>query len=201
MEFSKKQTTQIVAYLLLILVVTQAVYTALFYYGPGSDAPWRSLWGFESLLFAILVAFAGAAMLHTRRYQLGWSAIAFSAVLNLMQVSIGGTLILPFRAVAGQVDGLAPAAGGIVAFAFMVYYAAKFLLGFAALAFGMAKRKEGAAALGGLTAVAGALTMAANAILLVFGRDGFLPSAYATAPGVIATILLALCLMRVAREE
>ncbi|MEM9279339.1 MAG: thiamine biosynthesis protein ThiC [Pseudomonadota bacterium] len=200
MEFTNKRTVQVIAFLLLVLVVTQIVYTALFYYGPGSNAPWRLLWGFEALLFTILTAFSGAAMLQTGRYQLGWSAVTFSAVLNLIQVSVGGTLILTFRESAGEIEALAPAAGGIVALAFMVYYTAKFLLGFAALVFGMAKRNEGAKALGSLTAIAGAVTMGANAILIVFGQDGFLPSSVATVPGVAATLLLALCLLSVARE-
>lgn len=201
MEITYKQLAQFTAYLLLVLVVTQAIYTGLFYYGPGSDAPWRTLWGIEALIFTILAAVAGAAMLQTNHHHLGWAAIAFSAVLNLVQVSFGATLILPFRAVAGEVDALAPAAGGIVALSFMVYYTAKFLLGSAAIVFGAAARTDGAKALGALTAVAGVATMAANAILIVVGRDGFLPSSVATVPGVVATLLLALCLMHVARKS
>jgi len=200
MEIAHKQLAQFTAYLLLVLVVTQAVYTGLFYYGPGSDAPWRTLWGIEALIFTVLAAIAGAAMLQTKHQHLGWSAIAFSAVLNLVQVSAGATLILPFRAVAGEVEALAPAAGGIVALSFMVYYTAKFLLGLAAIVFGMAIRAEGVKALGVLTAVAGIATMAANAILIVFGRDGSLPSSVATVPGVVATLLIAFCLMRVVRK-
>ena len=118
-----------------------------------------------------------------------------------MQSSVGATLFGPFRGAAGQVDTMAPIAGGIVAFAFMVYYAAKFLLGFAALVFGIAKRNAGGKALGTVTAVVGIVAMSANAILIVFGREGFLPSNVAGLSGVLATLLLALSLLSVADED
>ena len=56
MEFTLKRNTQIVAYLLLALVVTQAVFTAL--YQAGIQGPRPFLWGLEAVLFTILAAFA-----------------------------------------------------------------------------------------------------------------------------------------------
>ncbi len=61
--------------------------------------------------------------------------------------------------------------------------------------------KAGAKALGGLTALVGVVAMFANAILIVFSRDGFLPSPVAGASGVVATLLLAICLITIARED
>ncbi|MBW2942381.1 hypothetical protein [Zhongshania aquimaris] len=55
--------------------------------------------------------------------------------------------------------------------------------------------------LGGLTVLVGVVAMFANAILILFGRDAFLPSAVAGGSGVIATLLLALCLKSVVRED
>ena len=83
----------------------------------------------------------------------------------------------------------------------MIYNAAKILLGLAALVFGMAKMNEGSRTLGGLTAAIGVVAILANAIMIVFGRDSFLPSPVAGASGVVATVLLALCLINITRDD
>lgn len=199
MEFNHVRTIRITFYLLLILALTQALYTVL--YITQVDGPRQLLWGVESLLFTILAALAGAALVQTKSCQLGWSAIAFSAVLNVVQVSIGLTMFGPFSEAATQLPALGPSAGSVVALSFMIYYAAKFLLGLAALVFGMAEMTAGAKTLGGLTTLVGAAAMLANAILIVFGRDAFLPSGFAGVSGVLATLLLAFCLRNVARNS
>ena len=199
MEFTQKRTVQVTSYLLIALAVTQAVYTVL--YVSGASVPRQLLWGLEGVLFTMLAAFAGAAMLRAKHYHVGWSAIAFSAALNVVQVGIGLTMFGPFREAADQLDALGPLAGAVLALSFMIYYAAKLLLGFAALIFGAAKMNQGSKALGGLTALVGVVAMLGNATLIILGRDGFLPSPVAGASGVFATLLLALCLMSVADEE
>ncbi|MAZ86040.1 MAG: thiamine biosynthesis protein ThiC [Cellvibrionaceae bacterium] len=199
MKFTNQQTVQTTSYLLLALVATQALYTVL--YIAEMSVPRQLLWGLEGLLFTVLVVFAGAALVQSKYYQVGWSAIAFSAVLNVVQVSIGLTLFGPFREAAGQLEALEPAAGAVVALSFMIYYAAKLLLGFAALIFGIAKMKGGSKALGGLTALVGIVAVLANAVLIMFGRDAFLPSPVAGGSGVLATLLLALCLTSVDQED
>lgn len=199
MEFTNIRTVKITSYLLLALVITQALYTAL--YISGVSAPRHLLWGLEGCLFTILIAFAGAAMVQAKNYHVGWSAIAFSAVLNLVQVSIGLTMFGPFREAASQLEALGPASGSVIALSFMIYYAAKLLIGLAALIFGTAKMAGGAKALGGLTALVGIVAMFSNAILIMFGRDGFLPSAVAGGSGVLATLLLAFCLATIHRED
>ena len=199
MEFTLKRSVQITAYLLLVLAITQVIYTAL--YMGGVNVPRHLLWGLEGVLFSILAAFAGAALVQTKNYHVGWSAIAFSAVLNVVQVGVGLTMFGPFREAANQVEGLAPAAGAIVAYSFMIYNAAKILLGFAALIFGMAKMNAGSKVLGGLTALAGVVAMFANTSLVFFGRNGFMPSPVAGGSGVVATLLLAICLLSVVRDD
>ena len=199
MTFSYKQTVQLAAIILLALVATQAVYTGL--YIAKINAPRQLIWGFEGFAFTILIAFAGAAMVQTKYHQLGWSAIAGSAVLNVIQVSIGVTLFAPFREVASELETVKPLAGAILAFSFMVYYAAKVLLGMAAVAFGMAKLNSGAKALGGATVFIGAVAILANTVLIIAGRGGFLPSPVAGGTGVLATLLLALCLLSISKEE
>ena len=199
MKFTNTQTIQIASYLLLASAVTQALFTTL--YMAEINVSEQLLWGLEGVLFTVLAAFAGAAMVQSKNYHVAWSAIAFSAVFNVMQVSIGLTMFGPFGEASGQLEALEPTAGAVVAFSFMVYYAAKLLLGFAALIFGSAQMAGGAKALGGVTAVVGVVAMLANTVLIVFGRDAFLPSPVAGGSGVLATLLLALCLMRVARED
>ena len=199
MEFTLKRNVQIVTYLLLALVVTQAVYTALFTMDIAGPRP--LIWGLEGVLFTILAAFAGAALVQAGNHHVGWSAIALSAVLNVVQVSIGLKLFGPFGGAAQQVEAMGPLIGAVVAFSFMIYNAAKILLGLAALVFGMAKMNEGSRTLGGLTAAIGVVAILANAIMIVFGRDSFLPSPVAGASGVVATVLLALCLINITRDD
>ncbi|MGH1374119.1 MAG: thiamine biosynthesis protein ThiC [Cellvibrionaceae bacterium] len=199
MEFTQKRTVQITSYLLIALAITQAIYTVL--YISGASVPRQLLWGLEGVLFTMLAAFAGAAMLQAKHYHVGWSAIAFSAALNVVQVGIGLTMFGPFREAADQLDAIGPLAGAVLALSFMIYYAAKLLLGFAALIFGTAKMNQGSKALGGLTALVGVVAMLSNAALIILGREGFLPSPVAGASGVFATLLLALCLMNVSDED
>ncbi len=199
MEFNNRQTAQITSYLLIALALTQVLYTAL--YIAQANIPRLFLWGLEGLLFTMLAAFAGAALVQAKHYQVGWSAIAFSAALNVVQVSVGLTMFGPFREVAGQLEELGPLAGSVVAFSFMIYYAAKLLLGFAALIFGMAKMSNGRKVLGGATAAIGVIALVSNAILIMFGRDSFLPSPVAGGSGVVATLLLALCLTSTVDED
>ena len=107
----------------------------------------------------------------------------------------------PFREAAGGVEALAPAASGVVAFSFMVYNAAKVLLALAALVFGMAKLSAGSKALGGLTAAVGVIALVTNAASMAAGRAVFGELPLAGASGVLATVLLAVCLMGVAKED
>ncbi len=192
MEFTQKRTVHIVALLLIIAAVTQAVYTG--FYAAEMEPPRKLLWGMEGILFVLMTAFAGSAMVQAKRLHLGWSAIAFASVLNVVQVGVGLTMFGPFFEAAGAVEGMEPAATSVVAFSFMVYNAAKMLLALAAMVFGLAKLNAGAKALGGLTTLVGVVAFFSNALSLAMGRDflGELPLAGGS--GVLATILLAVCL-------
>ena len=203
MDFTLKSNVKIIAALLLIAAITQAVYTGL--YVAEVDVPRQLLWGFEGFLFVILAAFAGSALAQARRFYIVWSAIAMSAVLNVVQVGVGLTMFGPFREVAVANEALEPLAGSVVAFSFMVYNAAKVLLALAAIAAGLAKMAApnggGGKALGTLTAVIGAIAFITNTLSMAMGRgfSGDLPLAGGT--GVLATILLALCLSATANED
>ena len=199
MELSFTRTTQIVALLLLLAAITQAVYTGL--YIAQADVPRQLLWGSEGFLFVLLAAFAGSALATSRTSSIGWSAITAAAVLNVVQVGVGLTMFAPFGEAAGEVEALKPAAGGVVAYSFMVYNAAKVLLALAAVEFGMVKLKAGAKLLGGVTVLIGAIAFVSNALSMAMGRDfsGELPIAGGS--GVVMTVLLAICLFALPKQD
>ena len=199
MQNSTKQFISVAAFLLLLSAVTQAVYTAL--YVAEMDVPRQLLWGGEGILFTILAAYAGAAMVRASDFHLGWAAITAASILNVVQVGVGLTLFGPFFEAADAVPDLAPVAGAIVAYSFMVYNAAKVLLALAAIVFGLGQLGAGSKLLGGITAVIGAVALFSNALSLALGRDfsGELPIAGGS--GVVATILLAICVFRTRGSE
>ncbi len=199
MDLSHSRTVKILAILLLLAAVTQPIYTALYLGAPEVDR--QFLWGFEGLLFVVTAAFAGSALVMAKRYTLGFSAIAFAAVLNVVQVGVGLTQFGPFREAAAANPELGGVAFAVVAYSFFGYNAAKILLGLAALEFGMAKMKAGGKALGGLTALVGAVAFVANTLVMMFGLNGFVPSPIAGGSGALATLLLALCLFGVSGES
>lgn len=192
MELSQNGTVKTVAVLLLLAAISQPVYTALYIGAPEVNR--QFLWGLEGLLFVLLATFAGSALVMAKRYTLGFSAIAFASVLNVVQVGVGLTQFGPFREAAEANPELGGVAFSVVAFSFFGYNAAKILLGFAAVVFGLAKMGEGRKALGGLTVAVGAVAFVANTLVMMFGLNGFLPSPVAGGSGVVATLLLAICL-------
>lgn len=75
------------------------------------------------------------------------------------------------------------------------------LLGLAAIVLGMALQKQGSKALGGVTALVGAVAFVANSIVMMTGLNGFLPSPVAGGSGVLATILIAICLFKISKQD
>ncbi|HSF11681.1 MAG TPA: thiamine biosynthesis protein ThiC [Erythrobacter sp.] len=204
MEFTHQRTVTVVAILLIIAAVSQSIYTALYIASqsnPDIVIPRQLLWGGEGLLFAILAAFAGSAMVKSKGLTLAFSAIAFSAALNVVQVAVGVTLFGPFGEAAGEAPALAPAAGAIVDYSFFVYNAAKLMLGLAALVAGMSAMARGGKALGGLTALVGSAAILANGGKMMAGGDLIAGVPLAGGTGVLATLLLALCLLGADKDD
>ncbi len=193
MQLTIRQTAQITGVLLLVAALTQAIYTAL--YLSEAQVPRQLLWGTEGFLFLMLAAFAGSALVQVDRQQLGWSAITAAAGLNVVQVGVGLTMFGPFLDAAKELEALAPAAGAVVAFSFMVYNAAKVLLALALIVFGLAKRAAGSPLLGGFSVAVGLVAMVTNTASMAAGRDVFGELPLAGGSGVLATVLLALCLL------
>ena len=199
MDLSFRRTVVIIALLLLLAAISQPIYTALYVSAPEFDR--QFLWGIEGFIFVLLAAFTGSALVLAKRYTLGFSAIAFSAVLNIVQVGVGLTQFGPFGAAGEANPELAGVAFSVVAFSFFGYNAAKILLGLAAIDFGAAKSKEGARGLGGLTVLAGLVAFVSNAAVMMFTLVGTTIGRVAGASGVVATLLLALCLLSLKSED
>ena len=198
MELTQSNTVKAVAFLLVLTTVTQPIYTALYIGAP--DINRSFIWGLEGIVFTLLAAFAGSALVIAKSYTLGFSAIAFSAALNVVQVGVGFTQFGPFRGAADANAEFGGIAFAVVAFSFFIYNAAKILLGLAAVVFGMAKKKEGSKILGNLTVLVGTIAIVANALVMLFGLNGFLPSPIAGGSGVVATLFLAICLFSISKE-
>ncbi len=196
MNFTQRQNIQIVSALVFLTAITQVVYTVL--YMQANHIPRQWLWGFEGLVFVLLAAFAGSALVHFKQYSLGFSAIFASAILNIVQVGIGLTQFGPFREASQAVEGVAPTAGAVVALSFFIYNAAKVLLGLAAIGFGSVIANNGAKLIGRLTMLAGLIAFAANTIVMMFGRINSVPSG---ATGVIATLLLSVCIWKLLADD
>ena len=193
MEFTQNRTIKILAILLLLAAIIQPIYTLLYQQAPDIDR--KILWRLEALIFVLMAAFAGAAMVQDKRYALGFAAIAFSTILNVTQVGIGLLQFGPFRAATQTYEALGPMAFSVVALSFFLYNGAKVLLGLAAIVFGLAKLKQGGTILGGLAVAAGAVALIANALVMMFGiQAGFIPRPLAGGSGVVATLFLAICL-------
>jgi len=200
MEFTEKRTLKILAALLLLAAIIQPIYTLLYQAAPEVNR--QILWRLEALIFVLMAAFAGAAMVTSdKRYALGFSAIAFSTALNVTQVGIGLLQFGPFRAASQASEALGPVAFSVVALSFFLYNAAKVLLGLAAIVFGLALKKDGNSVLGLLAVITGVVALVANALVMMFGIQGFVPRPLAGGSGVVATLFLALCLFGLAKKE
>ena len=203
MEFTHSRTVKIIAIFLLLAAILQPIYTFLYLKAPGVDR--QFIWGIEALLFVLLSAFAGAALVQTKRHALAFSAIAFSAVLNVIQVGIGLTQFGPVREAVKLNADLGSIASSVVSLSFFGYNAAKILLGLAAILFGLTLVKSAktlSKSVGGLAVLVGVLAFVTNSVLMMFGLQAdIIPRQLAGGSGVVATLLLALCLFSLPFEE
>ncbi|MEE4200687.1 thiamine biosynthesis protein ThiC, partial [Erythrobacter sp.] len=174
MDFSPRQSATIVAFLLISAAVSQSLYTALYLNAPEVNR--LPIWSVEAMIFVAIAAFASVPMVHSKAFTAAWGALFASAILNVGQVGVGLFMFGPFFDAAEAVPGMQPAAGAVVAYSFFVYNAAKVLIAFAALIFGLAHMKAGgglAKAIGGLAALVGVIAIIANAASMAAGRDVF----------------------------
>jgi len=198
MEDTKVRSNCFIAILLVLVVVSQPIYTALFLNAPDVDRSF--LWRFEGVAFVLMAAFAGSAAITYKRFALVFSAIAFAAVLKLLAVGLGLTQFGPFASAATLNSELSGIATSILALSFFCYNSGNMLLGLASLAVGRTLMGDGSRELGGVAALTGVAALITNSIVMMFGYQGILPSPIAGGLGVLATLFLALCLFRIRVE-
>lgn len=199
MELTQVRTLKTIAVLLLLLAVSQSIYTALFIGAPDVDR--RFIWRFEGIVFVLLAVLCVLVAIKSKRHTLSFCAISLGAVLKLLAVGIGLTLFNPFNAAGEMNADLAEVATSIIAFSFFCYNSGNILAGLAAMEIGKSKSEAGSRLMGRTAFVVGALAFASNAAVMMFGFQGFLPSPVAGALGVVTTVLLAICLFSVSQEE
>lgn len=196
MEFTPHRSAQIVAVALISMVATQIVYFAL--YSQGLDIERPIIWTVEAVAFLAIAVFALVPLARGSDMTAAWAAIAVGGVLNAIQVGMG---LAMFGPVSEAGEAMAPAFQSILAGAFFLYFAGKFLFGFAAILIGMGAVRCGNAlgkAIGWLAVLTGGGAMLANTGAMARGMELMLP---AGATGTLATLLLALAIIVTARRE
>ena len=200
MEFTARRSGQIVAALLFAVVAPQLIYFALS--SAGLDINRTIIWTAEAAAFLGISVFALIPMAHQPRFGVAWAAVAVGGVLNVIQVGMGLAMFPPLTE-AGEV--MAPAFSAILAGAFFLYFAGKFLFAAAAIAIGTALFGGGGGYGGGGGKIVGApavltglAALAVNLYAMGVGMDAVFP---AGATGTAATFFLAVALIAANRKH
>lgn len=199
MELTQARTVNVIGYMLIALAISQPIYTAMFLGAPDIDRLF--MWRLEAIIFVLLAAFAMSAAITAKQFALGFSAIALAALLKLFAVGLGLTQFWPFAAAGEANPDLAEVATSIVALSFFSYNAGNILLGLAAVVFGTEKSRMRGGFVARATTIVGALAIIGNALVLVFGFQGAIPSPVGGATGVLASALIGVCLINLGTEE
>jgi hypothetical protein len=186
---------QAVPLAMIVLVVTQLSYVVLS--NSGFEMHRMVIWTTEAVAFLGITVLALVALAQNSRLAPAWAAIAVSGVLNVVQVGMGLAMFGPLND-AGE--AMAPAYEAVVAGAFFLYFAGKWLFGLAAILVGAAMlRGTGLAkAAGVLASLSGLAAMAVNLLGMATGMAWIFP---AGAAGTAATLLLAIALAMTLRER
>jgi len=173
---------------MIVLVVTQLSYVVLS--NSGFEMHRRVIWTTEAVAFLGITVLALVALAQNSKLAPAWAAMAVSGVLNVVQVGMGLAMFGPLKD-AGE--AMAPAYEAVVAGAFFLYFAGKWLFGLAAILVGAAMlRGTGLAKAAGVLAIlSGLAAMAVNLLGMASGMAWIFP---AGATGTAATLLLAIAL-------
>jgi hypothetical protein len=186
---------QAVPLAMIVLVVTQLSYVVLS--NSGFEMHRMVIWTTEAVAFLGITVLALVALAQNSRLAPAWAAIAVGGVLNVVQVGMGLAMFGPLND-AGE--AMAPAYEAVVAGAFFLYFAGKWLFGLAAILVGAAMlRGTGLAKAAGVLAISSGLAaMAVNLLGMATGMAWIFP---AGAAGTAATLLLAIALAMTLRER
>lgn len=189
MEISPRRSVQVVAFALIATVATQIIYIVLS--DAGMDIHRPVFWTVEGIAYLAISVFALVGLVRAAGPVSVWAAIALGGVLNVIQVGMGVAMFPPLME-AGE--AMAAAFKAVLAGAFFLYFAGKFLFGFAAIVAGLFVYGVGSGIkriVGASTALAGIAALAVNtAAMMSLGDLTFI----AGGTGTAATLLLALVL-------
>ncbi len=190
MQFTARRSALIVIFALISVVVTQLIYIGMRQAGMEFNS--QIVWTAEAVAFLAVSVFALVPLAQSRFFGAAWAAIALGGAFNLIQVGMGLAMFGPLQ---DGGDAMAPAFQAILAGAFFLYFAGKFLFGFAALVIGIVTLRgpaSGAAkAIGVLAALTGLGALVTNLLGMSVGMDHVM---LAGGAGTAATLFLALAI-------
>lgn len=195
MTITARRSAQIISVALIATVVTQTIYFLLS--SAEAEINRTVVWTTESVAFIAIAIFALVVLTRGGAHAAAWAAIALGGVVNLFQTGMGLTMFGPLSD-AGE--ALAPAFQAVLSGAFFLYFAGKFLFGFAAILLGLVIFRQAGGVtkmLGGLALLAGLTALAVNLAAMAVGMDLVLP---AGATGTAAALFLALIAPAAATE-
>ena len=196
MQFTARGSARITAILLISVVITQLVYIGLSSAGMDINRP--VIWTTEAAAFLGIAVFALVPLARESRFTAVWAAISIGGILNVIQVGMGLAMFGPLQ---GAGEPMAPAFQAVLSGAFFLYFAGKFLFGFASLAIGVFLLKSGkgtAKPVGALAFLAGLGAAATNLAAMAAGMEALYP---AGAAGTAAALFLAISLLMVGTED
>ncbi|MDN3646372.1 hypothetical protein QWY75_09190 [Pontixanthobacter aestiaquae] len=128
MDITANRSAKLTAVLLLFTVISKLLYVGIS--SGGSEPPRMLIWTAEAVAFLGISVFALVAMARQSAHSALWAAIAVGGILNVIQVGMG---LAMFGPLSDAGEALAPAFTAVLAGAFFLYFACKFLFGFAAI--------------------------------------------------------------------
>ncbi len=193
MTSSFHRISQIAALALIVTVATQLLYVSA---GAFGITPNRNVvWGLEVVAFLIVGIF-GLALVPAR--PVAGAAIALGGMLNVIQAGMG---LVMFGPLGEGGDALGPVFQAVLAFAFLLYFAAKaaFAIAGVSLGRGLWKSASGPAKiLGAAAIVTGAVSLVASTIMIFGGMQTSIGETGLLFPaggiGTAATLFLAVIL-------
>ena len=195
MDITVHRSAQILALALATTVVTQIFYVVLS--NAGVDFSRMIVWTSEAVTFMAIAVCGLVLLARGVSHSVAWAAVALGGAFNLIQVGMGLAMFGPVKD-AGE--AMEPAYKAILAGAFFLYFAGKFLFGFAAILIGTSLFKGtdmAAKAVGGLAVLTGLAALITNLLGMAKGIDMVF---IAGAAGTAATLFLAIATFMAARE-
>ena len=195
MNLHASRAAQLIAAALVVVAITQLIYVSLG--GGGQSHIAYPIWRIETVAALVVALAAFVVMEHNR---LVGGCLAVAGIFNVIQTGMG--LMMFYQLGYGGEEPPNPVFFPVLRMSFFLYYAAKTALAVAALKLGWELWQANANGIwriaGALSALAGLVALLLNGVAMLFGL-GAVP--FAGAAGVVASLFVALALVRVASRR